>query len=403
MSLLLQGMKGLGTLVVANAPTQRNLANAAAQADSWWMIGLYVLFAVAAIIAFISVLSMALIYLERKAAGHFQFRTGPMRVGPHGLFQTVADVLKLFFKEDVLPDRADKLVHFLGPVATFSASLVAILVIPFSSAWQVIDINIGVLFLAAVSSFGVFGLLMAGWASNNKWSLMGAIRAGAQLISYELSTALALLVVVLMAGSLQFGHIVESQADGWWLFKGHLPALIAFIIFLIAGTAELNRVPFDIAEGESELTGGYHTEYSGMRWAMFFLAEFINMFTIAAVGATLFLGGWQPPHEMLAFIPGIIWFTLKVSLIIFTFMWFRWTFPRLRVDQLMHLEWKVLLPIGLVNVLIAAAMQLGSIEVPGYIAQWMQFGLTGLFGLYMFWCLIPHSLRGRGKEVLKPF
>ena len=225
------------------------------------------------------------------------------------------------------------------------------------------------MYISAVSSLGVIGILLAGWSSNNKYSLIGAMRSGAQIVSYELSVGLSLLTIIVLVGSLQLSEIVASQADGWWIFKGHIPAVIAFVIFLIAGTAETNRGPFDMAEAESELTAGFHTEYSGMKFSFFFLAEFVNMFIIAAIGATVFLGGWMPLHfgdfaafnGVMDFIPPIFWFLGKVSFLIFVIMWFKWTFPRLRIDQLLTLEWKYLLPINLVNILV-----MGFIAVTGW-------------------------------------
>jgi len=224
------------------------------------------------------------------------------------------------------------------------------------------DMNIGVFYISAVSSISVVGILIAGWASNSKYSLLGAMRSGAQIVSYELSAGLSLIVIVALAGSMSMNDIVESQRTGWWIFKGHIPAIIAFIVFIIAGTAELNRAPFDMAEAESELTAGFHTEYTGMRFAMFFLAEYVNMFTICAIGATLFLGGWMPFHighwegfnHVMDFVPPIIWFFGKTFFLIFVIMWFRWTFPRLRIDQLLTLEWKYLMPVSLANMILVA-------------------------------------------------
>jgi NADH-quinone oxidoreductase subunit H len=230
----------------------------------------------------------------------------------------------------------------------------------FAKGFQIWDINIGILFITAVSSISVIGILMAGWASNNKYSLLGAMRSGAQIVSYELSAGLAILTIVVLTGSLRISDIINSQADGWWLFKGHIPALIAFVIFIIAVTAETNRAPFDMAEAESELTAGFHTEYSGMKFALFFLAEYVNVFIVCAVGATLFLGGWMPLHfgtgtkfnEIMDYIPSSVWFFGKTFFLIFVIMWFRWTFPRLRIDQLLNLEWKYLLPISMFNLLL---------------------------------------------------
>ncbi|MEG2849957.1 MAG: complex I subunit 1 family protein, partial [Bacteroidales bacterium] len=221
-----------------------------------------------------------------------------------------------------------------------------------------------VLYITAATSISVIGVIMAGWASNNKYSLIGAMRSGAQIVSYELSIGMSLLVIIAMSGSLSINDIIASQANGWWIFKGHIPAIVAFVIFIIASTAELNRAPFDLAEAEQELTAGFHTEYSGMKFGMFFLAEYANLLVVSFMGTTVFLGGWQPFYiggldgfnTVMAYIPGIVWFFGKSMIIIFMVMWFRWTFPRLRIDQLLRLEWKYLLPISILNVLIAAVV-----------------------------------------------
>ena len=302
--------------------------------------------------------------MERRVSAWMQLRIGSNRVGQGGMFQTVADTLKLIVKEGMTPTGADK---FLFNLAPFIAMIVAMLLmapIAFAKDFQLWDLNIGVLFVSAVSSIMVISILMAGWASNNKYSLMGAMRSGAQIVSYELSAGLSILAVVVMTGSLQVSEIIESQRNGWWIFKGHLPMLIAFVTFIIAVTAETNRAPFDLAEAESELTAGFHTEYSGMKFALFFLAEYVNVFIVCAVGATLFLGGWMPFHignwegfnHVMDYIPSSIWFFGKTFFLIFLIMWFRWTFPRLRIDQLLNLEWKYLLPISMINLLIVTAM-----------------------------------------------
>jgi NADH-quinone oxidoreductase subunit H len=285
-----------------------------------------------------------------------------MRVGFWGTAQTVADAIKLLLKEPLMTKSADKFLFNLAPFIIIISSFMAIAAVPFALGLQALDLNIGVFYVTAISSIGVAGILIAGWASNNKYSLIGAIRSGAQIVSYELSVGLSILTIVVLTGSLQFSEIIESQREGWWIFRGHIPAFIAFVIFLIAGTAETNRGPFDLAEAESELTAGFHTEYSGMKFAFFFLAEFVNMFIISAIGATMFLGGWMPLHfgeltafnEIMDFIPPLFWFLGKTFFIIFIMMWFKWTFPRLRIDQLLTLEWKYLLPINLINILIMA-------------------------------------------------
>jgi NADH-quinone oxidoreductase subunit H len=297
-------------------------------------------------------------------AAHIQIRLGPNRVGPGGMFQTVADTLKLIMKEGLVPDKADKFLFNLAPFVVMMVGMLLLAPIAFAKNFQIWDINIGVLYISSVSSLSVIGILMAGWASNNKYSLLGAMRSGAQIVSYELSAGFAVLTIVVLTGSLQLSEIVNAQQNGWWIFKGHIPAVIAFVLYIIAVTAETNRAPFDLAEAESELTAGFHTEYSGMRFALFFLAEYINIFIVCAIGATLFFGGWMPLHignweafnHVMDYIPSSVWFMGKTFFLIFLIMWFRWTFPRLRVDQLLNLEWKYLLPISLFNLLLVAVI-----------------------------------------------
>ena len=315
-------------------------------------------------ITFFAVLGLVLVLMERKVAARMQIRLGPNRVGPGGMLQTTADTFKLLLKEGLTPDGADKFLFNLAPFVVMIVAMLLLAPIAFAKNVQIWDINIGVLFITAVSSLGVIGILMAGWASNNKYSLLGAMRSGAQIVSYELSAGLAILSIVVLSGSLQISEIIASQQDGWWLFKGHIPAVIAFVIFIIAVTAETNRAPFDLAEAESELTAGFHTEYSGMKFALFFLAEYISIFIVCSIGATLFLGGWMPLHignwegfnHVMDYIPSSIWFFGKTFFLIFLMMWFRWTFPRLRVDQLLNLEWKYLLPISLFNLLLVTVI-----------------------------------------------
>lgn len=313
-----------------------------------------------AYLALFAVAGLYLVLLERKVAAWFQLRLGPNRVGPGGLFQTMADALKLVSKELTSNDRIDKFLYNLAPYFVIITSLTAIAVFPFSRQFQAFDINIGVFFLVAISSIGVIGILLGGWSSNNKFALIGAMRSGLQTISYELSVGLSILTMILLSGTLQLSEIIEVQRTGGWLIvQGHIPAIIAFIIFMIAGTAETNRAPFDLVEAESELGAGFHTEYSGMKFAYFFLAEFINMFIIASLAVVLFFGGWLSPFGItdgITWFPEVIWFLIKVILIIFLMMWFRWTFPRLRVDQLLTLEWKYLLPINLVNIVVMAVI-----------------------------------------------
>jgi NADH-quinone oxidoreductase subunit H len=328
-----------------------------------WVVELIKMAVAAGLLAgFVSVLAMAIIYVERKVAGHMQQRLGPMRVGPHGLLQTVADSLKLMAKEGIRPQDADEFIYNLAPLICFVAAFVSLSFIPFAPRIQAASFNVGLLFILGVSSMGVLGILAAGWSSNNKWSLLGAMRAGAQIISYELSASVALLTVVVFVGSLDFQQIVESQREGWWIWRAPVVGLIAFVIYTIASTAECNRTPFDIVEGESELTAGFHTEYAAMKFAMFFLAEFVNVFIVCAVSATVFLGGWMPFHvghltalnALFDCLPPWFWFMGKVSALVFVVMWFRWTFPRLRVDQLMRFEWKFLMPVSFVNFAVSA-------------------------------------------------
>jgi NADH-quinone oxidoreductase subunit H len=311
-------------------------------------------------IALFALLGLVLVIMERKVAAYMQIRLGPNRVGYKGMLQSLADTVKLLMKEGITPAGADKMLFNLAPFIAMITAMLLLAPLGFARDLHIWDLNIGVLYITAVSSLSVISILMAGWSSNNKYSLLGAMRSGAQIVSYELSAGLAILTVVVLTGSLQISEIVQSQANGWWLFKGHVPAVIAFVIFIIAVTAETNRAPFDLAEAESELTAGFHTEYSGMKFALFFLAEYINVFIVCAIGATLFLGGWMPFHignwaafnHVMDYIPSSIWFFAKTFFLIFVIMWFRWTFPRLRIDQLLNLEWKYLLPISMVNILL---------------------------------------------------
>ncbi|NJW51572.1 NADH-quinone oxidoreductase subunit NuoH [Salinimicrobium oceani] len=305
-----------------------------------------------------AVLGLFLVLLERKVAAWFQLRIGPNRVGYLGLFQTIADALKLVSKELTGTVKADKFLYNLAPYFVIVTSLMALAVFPFTKDLQAFDINIGIFFLIAISSIGVIGILLGGWSSNNKFALIGAMRSGVQTVSYELSVGLSLLTMVILTGSLQLSEIIEVQKSGWLIVQGHIPAIIAFMIYMIAGTAETNRAPFDMVEAESELGAGYHTEYSGMKFAYFFLAEFINMFIIAAIATTIFFGGWLSPFGITDSLPwmGLLWFLAKTFVLVFLMMWFRWTFPRLRVDQLLTLEWKYLLPINLVNLVLMAVI-----------------------------------------------
>ena len=297
------------------------------------------------------------VWWERKVSAHMQDRLGPMRTGGwHGWSQTIADILKLIQKEDIIPTLADKKLFMLAPYVVFIGSYAAYAAIPFSAAYVGSEINIGLFYIVAVSSIVVVGLLMAGWASNNKWSLFGALRSAAQIISYEIPVALAILAVVMIAGTFDMQEINRAQSGwfwNWFMFQKFPLVFLAGVVYFVASLAEVNRTPFDIPEAEQELVGGYHTEYGGMRFAMLFLAEYSNMFAVSAVATTLFLGGWNSPFGDFLSGPfwGAFWFLGKGMLFIFLQMWLRWTLPRLRVDQLMYVGWKVLIPFSFVLII----------------------------------------------------
>ncbi len=305
---------------------------------------------VGAVTGFLIINALWIIYYERKLSARIQIRRGPNRVGPIGLFQTVADTIKLLIKEDITPKKADKVLFLIAPFIIFVPPMLVLLVIPFGKGLIPADLNIGILYVLAITGLAVIGLLTAGWSSNNKYSLIGGMRSAAQVVSYEIPMLIVILGVVVMAGSLQMGEIVAAQSGGiskWFVF----PQIIGFILFLIAGNAEINRAPFDLPEGESELVSGFITEYSAMRFAMFFLAEYTNIFLVSAIAVTLFLGGWQGP-----LLPPFVWFIIKTYFVVTILMWVRWTFPRIRVDHLMEFSWKYLIPIALVNLVITAAL-----------------------------------------------
>lgn len=293
------------------------------------------------------------ILAERKVMGFMQGRYGPNQVGGRwGLLQTVADVLKLLIKEDTIPKAADKPLFILAPVIAFTPAFLVLAVMPFTDAFHFADIGIGLLYYIAISGLTTIGVVTGGWASNNKYSLLGSMRAAAQMISYEIPLVMSVIGVILFTGSLNLIDIVEAQKDVWFIFIQP----IGFLIFLIASVAELNRTPFDLPEAESELVAGYHVEYSGFRWAFFMLSEYVYFFAMASLTTVLFLGGWHPVM-FLNFIPGAVWFALKFSAIVFLLIWFRVTFPRIRADQLMEFGWKVLLPIALANIFLTAIVK----------------------------------------------
>ncbi|MGF7185161.1 NADH-quinone oxidoreductase subunit H [Desulfitispora alkaliphila] len=330
-----------------------------AEAMRTWLLGMglqqttvefaMVLVKAGAVLGIISLAAMILVLHERKFAGYIQQRPGPNRLGPGGIFQTFADTLKLLGKEDIVPKAADKWMFVMAPVLIFVPAMLLYVVIPFGEGLTVVDLELGVFYFIAISSLTTIPLIMAGWAQNNKYSLLGGMRAVAQMVSYELPLVFSVLGVVMIAGSMRMSDIVLAQSGLWFVVLQP----VAFIIFIIAAAAELNRAPFDLPEGETELTAGIFTEYTGMKFALFFMAEYANLFILSAFAVTMFLGGWHAPFG-LTFIPSYVWFFIKVFLFISMFMWFRWTFPRIRVDQLMHFGWKILLPASIVNLFVTA-------------------------------------------------
>lgn len=325
-----------------------------------WVILIEGLLVGIAILSLYAIIALILIYAERKITAFFQARLGPNRVGIYGTIQSVADMIKILIKEIIFVKKTDKSLYYIAPFFIIGASFLSFGAIPFGIDLHAIDFNIGIFYVLAVSSLGIVGILLAGWSSNNKYSMIGAMRSGAQFISYELSAGFALMTMVVLSGTMQFSEMVEQQRYCWNLFNGHIPALIAFVIYLISGHAETNRGPFDLPEAESELIAGYHTEYSGLQFGFFYLAEYLNMFIIAAIATTVFLGGWMPIqingwegfNQVMNYIPSYVWFFGKTSILVFLSLWVRWSFPRLRIDMLLNLEWKYLLPINLVNILL---------------------------------------------------
>jgi len=299
------------------------------------------------VIALVAVNALFLIWMERKVSAHMQLRPGPMEVGWHGAIQTIADAVKLMGKELITPEEVDRPIFYLAPIVVFLPVLLCFLVIPFSQTMIVRDMNVGIVLILAFSTLTVLAILMGGWASNNKYAVFGAIRSVAQNIAYEIPLLVTVMSIILMVGSFKLTDIVAAQSRCWFILMQPL----AFILFIICATAETNRTPFDLPEAESELVAGFHTEYSGMRFALFFLAEYTNMFIVSAVATVLFLGGWHGP-----ILPGVVWFLIKVYAVIFLIMWFRWTFPRVRFDQLVTFAWKILIPLSFANLLLTALL-----------------------------------------------
>lgn len=331
------------------------MAHWLSQPLSWTTAAVFLASAVAMLLVVLLFVTYA-IYFERKVIGWIQLRRGPNRVGPYGLLQSVADVLKLLVKEDVIPDRADRTLFILAPVIAFVPAFAVLAVLPFTETLHFADLGVGLLYYVAVSGITTLGILLGGWASNNKYALLGGMRSVAQMISYEIPLVISVIGVVLLAGSLNLKEIVAAQSGGFWNWF-FLKQILGFAVFVVAALAELNRTPFDLPEAESELVAGYHVEYSGFRFAFFMLAEYVYVFAMSALATVLFLGGWHPPIEALGFVPGLVWFALKFAFCVFFLFWLRATMPRVRVDQLMTFAWKGLLPLALLNLFLTALVK----------------------------------------------
>lgn len=329
--------------------------------NDFWAIFIECVVVGVAILTAYALLAIVLIFMERKVCAYFQCRLGPMRVGFWGTLQVFADVFKMLIKEIFAVDKADKFLYYIAPFFVVIASVGTFSFLPWNKGAHILDFNVGIFLVSAISSIGVLGVFLAGWGSNNKYSVLSAMRGAVQMISYEMTLGLTIIAAVALTGTMQMSGIVEAQTGPWnWLIiKGHLPAIIAFLLFLVAGNAEANRGPFDLAEAESELTAGYHTEYSGMGFGFYYLAEYLNLFVIAGLATAVFLGGWAPFNigvegfdAVMNYIPGIVWFLGKTFVVVWLLMWIRWTFPRLRIDQILTLEWKYLMPLALVNLIL---------------------------------------------------
>jgi NADH-quinone oxidoreductase subunit H len=362
----------------------------------WLRVALSAAIPAVLLVTFMAVGPIVYVYAERKIAGFMQDRLGPTRVGPYGLLQTIADAVKLMFKEAIYPAGADKKLFLIAPCLVVLGAFLAMVVIPFGGRSQAADLNVGLFYVVAVSSLSTVGLIMAGWASNNKYALFGAMRSAAQIVSYEIPAVMVLLTIVMIVGSLSLQDIVIAQQGGlphWFLFR-YFPLMpVAFVIFFTAGLAECNRTPFDIPEAESELVAGFHTEYSGFFFAMFFMAEYTEMFVVSSVASVLFLGGWWTPLpgnilQHLGPIPlGPVWLIAKAWFLVFVMMWLRWTLPRLRVDQLMYVAWKVLLPIAMVLVVAVGGLLILPQTRNGF--PWDRYVgwivTLAVFGALVFW------------------
>ena len=322
--------------------------------SSFWSILIECVVVGVLILTAYALIAIALIFMERIVCAYFQCRLGPMRVGPWGIFQVFADVVKMLIKEIFTVDKADKLLYCIAPFLVIVASVGTFSFLPWNKGAHILDFNVGVFMITAISSIGVLGVFLAGWGSNNKYSVISAMRGAVMMISYEMSLGLCLISSVVVTGTMQVSGIVEAQNSAWLIFQNPF-VWIAFLIFLISGNAEANRGPFDLAEAESELTAGYHTEYSGMGFGFYYLAEYLNLFVISGIAATVFLGGWMPLHisgldsfnNVMDLIPGVVWFFGKAFFVVWLLMWVKWTYPRLRIDQILKLEWKYLMPLML--------------------------------------------------------
>lgn len=328
-------------------------------ADLWALYlapGLIIVLQILLVVVPVMVTVAFLVYYERKLLAAFTLRRGPNVVGPFGLLQSFADLIKVFFKETIIPTGANKIVFFAAPMLTFVLAMIAWAVVPFAKGWVIADINVGILYLFAVSSMGVYGIVMAGWASNSRYAFLGALRSAAQMVSYEVSMGFVIVTVVIVAGSLNLSDIVEAQRTIWFA----IPLLPMFVIFFVTALAETNRHPFDLPEAESEIVAGYQVEYSAVAFVLFFLGEYMNMMLMSGLTVILFLGGWLPPFDIVPFtwIPGPLWFIAKIIVVLTLFIWVRATFPRYRYDQLMRLGWKVFLPFSLLWVVLTAGVMI---------------------------------------------